>query len=113
MNEKVGNFTFKVPEGHPEVGKKIEGTFPYTECVDEDEALAELASRPKLTILSLVNEYLKTSGRANAYQAAVIPYRETVSPEKVQDRMVKDMIRLGMSREAAQNQVSSLFPDAG
>ncbi len=111
MNTEVGKFSFKVPDGHPEVGTKIEKTFSYEVCVDDSEAQTELASRPKLTLVSLVNDYLKTTARSNAYQAAVIPYRASdVAPETIQERMVKDMIRLGMTEEAARNQVGSLFP---
>ena len=111
LNKEVGKFSFKVPDGHPEQGTKIEKTFEYDVCANEDEAVAELESRPKLTLVSLVNDYLKTAARSNAYQAAVIPYRASdVSPETIQERMVKDMIRLGMTEEAARSQVNGLFP---
>lgn len=109
MKTLVGKFTFAVPEGHAEAGKKIEKAFEYQECENEAEATAILADK-KLSIVDLVNDKLKANARSNSYQAALLPYRPSeVTPEEIQERMVRDFIRLGIAEDVARAQVSALL----
>lgn len=115
MKNLVGKFTFTVPEDaktpdgnpHTEAGQKIEKAFDFKECETDEEAQKELTER-KLSLRDLVNEKLKTNARSNAYQSAVLVYRPSeVSAEDIQARAIRDLIRLGMSEEAAKNMVLS------
>lgn len=109
MNTKVGKFSFAVPEGHAQAGEKIEKTFDYQECVTLEEAEKVIADK-KWNVVAMVNDNLKASARSNAYQAALLPYRPSeVSPEEIQERMVRDYIRLGVSEEVARKQVAALL----
>ena len=109
VETKVGKFTFKVPEGHPEAEKKIEKSFDYSVCQTEDEAIKVMTDK-KWSLLEMVNENLKANARSNAYQAALLPYRPSeVSPEDIKERMVRDYIRLGVSEDAARKQVDALL----
>lgn len=109
MNTKVGKFSFAVPEGHAQAGEKIEKTFDYQECVTLEEAEKVIADK-KWNVVTMVNDNLKASARSNAYQAALLPYRPSeVSPEEIQERMVRDYIRLGVSEEVARKQVAALL----
>lgn len=107
--ELVGKFTFKVPEGHPEAGKKIEKSFDYKECTDPAEAQAVMDDK-KWSLVDMVNENLKASARSNAYQAALLPYRPSeVSQEDIIERMVRDYIRVGVAEDVARAQVTALM----
>lgn len=109
MKTLVGKFTFAVPEGHAEAGKKIEKAFEYQECETPEEANIVLADK-KLSIVDLVNDKLKANARSNSYQAALLPYRPSeVTPEEIQERMVRDFIRLGIAEDVARAQVSALL----
>jgi len=109
MQTKVGKFSFAIPEGHPQAGEKVEKTFEHKVCDNESEAL-EVITEKKWSIVALVNDNLKANARSNAYQAALLPYRPSeVSPEEIQERMVRDYIRLGIPEEMARKQVQSLI----
>lgn len=109
MKTLVGKFTFAVPEGHAEAGKKIEKAFEYQECETVEEANAVLADK-KLQLVDLVNDKLKANARSNSYQAALLPYRPSeVTPEEIQERMVRDFIRLGIAEDVARAQVAALL----
>ena len=109
---KVGKFSFVVPDTHPDAGKKIEKGFEYPECDTDEEATQVLVDK-KLSIRDLVNEKQKANARSNAYQAALLPYRPSeVSPEEIQERMVRDFIRLGIDEGTARAQVSALLANA-
>jgi hypothetical protein len=109
MKTEIGKFSFAVPEGHPEQGNKIEKAFEYKVCENEAEATQVLSER-KLSIVEMVNDKLKANARSNAYQAALLPYRPSeVSPEDIQERMIRDYIRLGVSEEAARAQVTAML----
>jgi len=106
---KVGKFSFAIPDGHPQAGEKVEKTFEYKVCNTEEEAQAVIADK-KWNIVSMVNDNLKANARSNAYQAALLPYRPSeVSPEEIQERMVRDYIRLGIPEETARTQVAALL----
>lgn len=109
METKVATFTFKVPEGHPEQGKKIEKAFEYQLCNTEAEAQKVMADKEwKLT--DMVNDTLKANARSNAYQAALLPYRPSeVSAEDIKERMIRDYIRLGIPEDTARKQVEALL----
>jgi hypothetical protein len=109
METKVGKFTFKVPEGHAEAGKQIEKSFDYQVCNSREEADKVIADK-KWDVTAMVNENLKANARSNAYQAALLPYRPSeVTPEEIQERMVRDYIRLGVAEDVARKQVAALL----
>lgn len=109
MKTEIGKFSFAVPEGHPEQGNKIEKAFEFKVCENETEATAVLTER-KLSIVEMVNDKLKANARSNAYQAALLPYRPSeVSPEDIQERMIRDYIRLGVSEEMARATVTAML----
>jgi deoxyxylulose-5-phosphate synthase len=109
MKTLAGKFTFAVPEGHAEAGKKIEKAFEYQECENDTEATQVLTEK-KMSITDLVNDKLKANARSNSYQAALLPYRPSeVTPEEIKERMVRDFIRLGVAEDVARTQVESLL----
>lgn len=109
MKTLAGKFSFKVPEGHSEAGKKIEKGFEYQECENDTEAQSVMAEK-KWSLADMVNDALKANARSNAYQAALLPYRPTeVSVDDIKERMVRDFIRLGIAEDVARAQVESLL----
>ncbi len=109
MLDKSGSFSFKVPEGHAEAGKKVEKKFDYAECENDGEAIDVMSSK-KWVLVELVNDLLKQASRSNAYQNALAPYRPSeVSPEDIRERMIRDFIRLGVAENQARAQVESLL----
>lgn len=105
----VGKFTFAIPEGHAQAGDKVEKGFEYQVCETEAEAVAIMTEK-KISVVEMVNDKLKANARSNAYQAALLPYRPSeVSPEEIQERMVRDFIRLGIPENVARNQVTALL----
>ena len=112
MKTLGGKFTFKVPEGHPQAGEKIEKAFEYQETESGDEA-AKVITDKKWNVKSMVDETLKANARSNAYQAALLPYRPSeVSPDEIKERMVRDYIRLGIPEDVARKQVEGLLASA-
>lgn len=109
MKTQVGKFTFKVPDGHPQAGEKLEKAFEYSVCETESEASAVMAEK-KWSLLEMVNDVLKANSRSNAYQAALLPYRPSeVSAEDIKERMIRDYIRLGIPEDTARKQVEALL----
>jgi hypothetical protein len=112
MKTLVGKFTFAVPEGHAQAGDKIEKTFDYTQVETLDDAHKVIAEK-KWNVVAMVNDVLKQNARSNAYQAALLPYRPSeVSAEDIQERMIRDYIRLGIPEETARKQVQALLAAA-
>jgi hypothetical protein len=113
VKQGLGKFTFSVPDGHPQAGEKMEKPFEYSVCETEAEAQAIIAEK-KWNIVSMVNDVLKANARSNAYQAALLPYRPSeVSAADIQERMVRDFIRLGVPEAAARAQVAALTANTG
>ncbi len=109
METKVGKFSFAIPEGHPEQGKKIEKAFEYQEVATPDEANTVITEK-QWNLVEMVNDKLRANARSNAYQSALLPYRPSeVTPEQVKDRMIRDYIRLGVSEDVARKQVEALL----
>ena len=109
MKSLVGKFTFAIPDGHPQAGEKIEKAFDFKQVENETEANSVIAEK-KWSIVGMVNDVLKANARSNAYQAALLPYRPSeVSPEEIQERMVRDYIRLGVPEDVARKQVEALL----
>lgn len=107
MTSDVGKFSFSIPEGHPEAGKKVEKAFEFQVCQSTEEATQVLADK-NLSILDMVNDKLKANARSNAYQAALLPYRPSeVSQEDIVERMVRDFIRIGITEENARVMVQT------
>ena len=118
MKNVAGKFTFAIPgqntdengaDYRVDAGKKIEKAFEYQECENDTEAQNVLTEK-KLSLADLVNDKLKANARSNAYQAALLPYRPSeVSPEEIQERMVRDFIRLGIAEDVARAQVAGML----
>ena len=109
MKTLVAKFTFKVPDGHPQAGTKIERAFEYPETESESEATQVLTEK-KWSVKELVDDALKANARSNAYQAALLPYRPSEVPaEDIVERIVRDYIRLGVPEEAARAQVTAML----
>jgi len=109
METKVGKFSFAIPEGHAQAGEKVEKTFDYKVCGNDDEARTIMEEK-KWKLHEMVNDVLKANARSNAYQAALLPYRPSeVTPEEIQERMIRDFIRLGIPEETARKQVAALL----
>ncbi len=112
MRSLTGKFTFAVPEGHAQAGEKIEKSFDYSQCDNDTEATSVITEK-KWSLVGLVNDVLKANARSNAYQAALLPYRPSeVSPEEIQERLVRDYIRLGIPEDAARKQVAAMLASA-
>lgn len=112
VETKIGKFTFAIPEGHPDAGKKIEKAFEFGVVSDDAEATKVIADK-KWKLHELVSDVLKANARSSAYQAALLPYRPSeVSPEDIKERMVRDFIRLGISEDAARKQVDAMLANA-
>ena len=111
MKTLVGKFTFTIPADYAgaDAGKKVERAFEYQECETEAEALAVITDK-KWSVVTIVNDVLKSNSRSNAYQRETLVYRPSeVSAEDIQERMVRDYIRLGIPEAMARAQVSSLL----
>ena len=109
METKSGKFSFAIPEGHPQAGEKVEKSFDYKQCNTEAEAF-DVIKEKGWNVVTMVNDVLKTNARSSAYQAALLPYRPSeVSAEDIQERMVRDYIRLGIAEDVARAQVASLL----
>jgi len=109
MQTKSAKFSFAIPEDHPQAGDKVEKSFDYKVCDNLDEANAVIAEK-KWSVVAMVNDNLKANARSSSYQAALLPYRPSeVSAEDIQERMVRDYIRLGVPEEVARKQVSALL----
>ena len=112
MRKIDGKFNFTVPTNSPveaERGQSQERIFQYEQCETEAEATKVLTDKG-WSIVSLVNDNLKSNARANAYQAALAPHRPSeVSPEDIKERMVRDYIRLGIAEDVARKQVEALL----
>lgn len=109
MKQDVGKFSFKIPEGHPETGKKIEKAFEFDILENDGEARTRMTEK-KWSLLEMVNEAIKATARSNAYQNALAPYRPSeVSSEDIRERMIRDYIRLGIKEDVARAQVESLL----
>lgn len=112
-----GKFTFRVPEGHPQAGQKIDKTFDYPQCDNDAEARRAMTHdtegkpRPKpWSLRKIINDILKENARNNAYQAAILPYRQSDVPtEDIVERMVRDAIRLGAPENEARERIAALL----
>ena len=110
MESKAGKFSFEVPEGHPEQGNKVEKSFEYQECSTDEEAVSVLGER-KWKLAKLVNDKLRTSARANAYQNALLPYKRTdVSAEDATRAIVRNLIGLVCLKLMQSRRLTRLFP---
>ena len=108
MKQEAGKFSFAIPEGHPDAGKKIEKAFEFKQVENETEAAAVIAEK-KWSIVDMVNDTLKSNARSNAYQNALLPYRPSeVTPDEIKERVIRDLIRLGMPEDAARAQADSI-----
>ena len=101
----TGAFSFKVPEGHPQQGDKIDKTFEYIECIDDMQAVATLKER-KWQLREIVNDKMKAAARSNSYQNALMPYRPSeVSQADIRSRLIRDLVRSGVPEAIAINTI--------
>lgn len=113
MKTLVSKFSFAVPDGHAEAGRKIEKSFDFRQVENDTEA-QEIMSEKKWNLCDMVNDNLKANARSNSYQAALLPYRPSeVSAEDIKERMIRDYIRLGIPEETARKQVEALLSASG
>lgn len=112
MKQETRTFSYTIPENSPveaSRGVKEEKTFTFDVCETAEEAHKVLTDKG-WSLVTLVNDNLKAAARANAYQAALAPHRPTeVSAENIQERMIRDMIRLGIAEDVARAQVTALL----
>jgi hypothetical protein len=111
MKTETGTFSFKYPENaEPEKAGTSENLpFKFAVCESDADVSKILAERKK-TVLQLVNDWLKTNARSNAYQNAGLPYKpQTVSNEDIKERMVRDYMRLRIPEAMARQQVEALL----
>ena len=118
MQKKSAKYTFAIPEKSDEkvlqadgvvVGQKIEKSFDYEVCDNEDEANKIIAEK-KWSVVGMVNDSLKANARSNAYQTSLARYRPSEVPaEDVKERMIRDYVRLGVNEEIARKQVEALL----
>lgn len=108
MKNQVGKFSFTVPEGHAQAGQTIEKGFEFAQAENDAEA-TQILTEKKISVVELVNDWLKKNARSNAYQAATLVYRPSEVPvEDIYERMRRDAIRTGMSEEQANAFIESL-----
>ncbi len=111
----VGGFSFKVPDGHPQQGEKIDKSFPYLECVDDRQAADTLKEKQEKgmggwRLRDIVNDKLKASSRSNAYQNALMPYRPSEVPQAdIRARMIRDLIRSGVPEGLATTTIDGVL----
>ena len=111
LETKVGKFTFKIPEGHPEAGKKIEKSFDYPVTASAEQAEEILADK-KWSLQEMIDDALKSNARSNAYQAALLPYKPSeVSQDDIRERMIRDYIRMGKTEERARQLVDAALAE--
>lgn len=112
MKQETRTFSYTIPENSPvedSRGKKEEKTFTFDVCETVEEAHKVLAAK-NWNLVTLVNDNLKASARANAYQTALAPHRPSeVSQDDIRERMIRDMIRLGIAEDVARTQVAALL----
>lgn len=110
MRSDTGKFKFTVPADAPaDAGKELELPYTFDIAESEDEAL-QVATEKKWSVLSLINDKLRTSAKSNAYQAQVAKYRPSeVSPDDIKERILRDFIRMGISEDIARKQVEALL----
>jgi hypothetical protein len=110
MENKTGKFSFVVPADSPieaDRGQKQEREYTFTEVSNEKEA-QEVITQKEWSLINLVNDKLKSSARANAYQSALSPHKpKTVSDEDIVERMVRDFIRLRVPESTAREMVAA------
>ena len=112
MKQETRTFSYTIPENSPvkdAAGKKEEKTFTFDVCETAEEAHKVLSDKG-WNLVTLVNDNLKAAARANAYQAALAPHRPSeVSQDDIRERMIRDMIRLGIDENTARTQVTALL----
>lgn len=85
----------------------VEYTYEYTEIETPEELHKELSDRD---LIDLANARRKSSANSGARQKAIAPYaQDPNSTPAVRERMVKDAMKLGKSREVAEQFVDSLL----
>ncbi|MEM3038641.1 MAG: hypothetical protein QXE45_04520 [Thermoplasmata archaeon] len=109
MRTLTGSFSFSVPEPHPDAGQRLTKTFTYDQVESDSEAIDVIKAKG-WSLTELVNDKLKSAARANAYQNALAPYRPSeVPPDQIRERVIRDLIRVGVPEDVARRQVEGLL----
>ena len=92
--------TFKA---HP----AFEVTFTADQCENEQEAVNTLTKK-EWKLVELVNVALKNAARSAKYQLTLAPYKiDTMTEDKLRERLVSDYTRLGVPQDVAEKLVES------
>ena len=97
------------PEQAAMAGKKYEKSFSFGQ-VETDEQANGVCTVKDWSLQDFVNEALKSAARSTTYQGELALYKVSeVSATDIQERMIRDYIRLGVKPEIARAQVESLL----
>ncbi len=99
-----------VPDGPRNDGTK-EVDVEYSYEYDELETREELDKKfSESDLIDLANARLKSTANSGARQKAIAPYaQDPNAPAAVKERMIKDAMKLGKTREVAEQFVDSLL----
>ena len=82
-------------------GEKVNKTFVYGQVETEEQAKAVMAARD-MSVIDYVNDTLKSNARSSCYQTTAALYKESkVTAEQIQERAIKDLIRVGVPEDVA------------
>ena len=110
---KVGKFSFKIAEPHPEAGKKIEKAFEYQELTSEVDAQLVMDEK-KWKLLDLVNDNLKSNARANAYQNETAKYKPAnKTPDEAMEAMIRQGVQQGGNEDVVRARITAMFAELG
>lgn len=99
-----------VPDGPRNDGSKevdVDYSYDYDEIETAEELNKEFSEKD---LIALANARLKSTANSSARQKAIAPYaQDPNAPAAVKERMIKDAMKLGKSREVAEQFVDSLL----
>ena len=83
----------------------------YSYSFDEIETAEELSKKfSESDLIELANARVKSTANSGARQKAIAPYaQDPNAPEAVKERMIKEAMKLGKTREVAEQFVDSLL----
>ncbi len=88
-------------------GEKIERNFLFGQ-VDSEAQANEVMAAKKWSVIDYVNGELKGNARSSCYQTTSALYKESkVTSEQIQERAIKDLIRLGVPEGTARATVEA------
>src|SRR5437773_3335551 len=110
MKTETGKATATVRDFSAGKDGSTEIEVPYTFEYNVLENATELSQKfAPDDLLNLANQRLKATGNSAARQAAIAPYaQDPNAPAAIRERMVKDAMKLGKTKEQAEAFVDSL-----